>query len=385
MNGNDSSLEALLRENESSTLDFKREQYRFITNDDKGEFIKDILAFTNAWRHTDAYILIGVEENPGGRARILGVTQHLKDADLQQLVNSKTDQPITFSYRSERLDGKDIGILNIPVQNRPRFIIKPFAKLLANTVYIRRGSSTVIARPDEVAQMGTASTPQPSPTLRVQFANVPGRILNGDSLELEGTCIGVSDGEEIPDFQPERRILTQANTDYFRELVLYEWTHLLCKPVQFAITNSASVLATDIRVELSVGSREAVIFDEYSWPTKPEEDLILGGLRIPLLIRGKDADDIQVEELTDGNSIIKITSSKVQPKQTVWIDCSLFLGAKLSGIIPLNGMTWADNISSPQEFALEVNFATQNRRLTWKQFLEERKDYFVRQLLKRKR
>ena len=221
------------------------------------------------------------------RTRILGVTQHLKDADLQQLVNSKTDQPITFSYRSERLDGKDIGILNIPVQNRPRFIIKPFAKLLANTVYIRRGSSTVIARPDEVAQMGTASTPQPSPTLRVQFANVPGRILNGDSLELEGTCIDVSDVEEIPDFQPERRILTQANTDYFRELVLYEWIHLLCKPVQFAITNSASVLATDIRVELSVRSREAVIFDEYSWPTKPEEDLILGGARIPPLIRGK--------------------------------------------------------------------------------------------------
>ena len=385
MNGNDSSLEALLRENESSTLDFKREQYRFITNDDKGELIKDILAFTNAWRHTDAYILIGVEENPGGRARILGVTQHLKDADLQQLVNSKTDQPITFSYRSERLDGKDIGILNIPVQNRPRFIIKPFAKLLANTVYIRRGSSTVIARPDEVAQMGTASTPQPSPTLRVQFANVPGRILNGDSLELEGTCIDVSDVEEIPDFQPERRILTQANTDYFRELVLYEWIHLLCKPVQFAITNSASVLATDIRVELSVRSREAVIFDEYSWPTKPEEDLILGGARIPPLIRGKDADDIQIEELTDGNSIIKITSSKVQPKQTVWIDCSLFLGAKLSGIIPLKGMTWADNISLPQEFALEVNFATQNRRLTWKQFLKEREDHFVRQLLKRKR
>ena len=385
MNGNDSSLEALLRENESSTLDFKREQYRFITNDDKGELIKDILAFTNAWRHTDAYILIGVEENPGGRTRILGVTQHLKDADLQQLVNSKTDQPITFSYRSERLDGKDIGILNIPVQNRPRFIIKPFAKLLANTVYIRRGSSTVIARPDEVAQMGTASTPQPSPTLRVQFANVPGRILNGDSLELEGTCIDVSDVEEIPDFQPERRILTQANTDYFRELVLYEWIHLLCKPVQFAITNSASVLATDIRVELSVRSREAVIFDEYSWPTKPEEDLILGGARIPPLIRGKDADDIQIEELTDGNSIIKITSSKVQPKQTVWIDCSLFLGAKLSGIIPLKGMTWADNISLPQEFALEVNFATQNRRLTWKQFLKEREDHFVRQLLKRKR
>ena len=57
-------LEQLLNEEEGSYLDFKQEQYRFegADNREKSEVLKDILAFTNAWRRTDAYILIGVEE-----------------------------------------------------------------------------------------------------------------------------------------------------------------------------------------------------------------------------------------------------------------------------------------------------------------------------------
>lgn len=41
--------EELLYANESSTLDFKREQYRFINEDSyvKSELLKDILAFAN--------------------------------------------------------------------------------------------------------------------------------------------------------------------------------------------------------------------------------------------------------------------------------------------------------------------------------------------------
>src|SRR6266849_6310051 len=84
-------IEELLHEGESSTLDFKREQYRFIkaADPEKSELLKDILAFANAWRRSDAYILIGVEEVKGGRSRPVGVSKHLEDAHLQQLVNAK--------------------------------------------------------------------------------------------------------------------------------------------------------------------------------------------------------------------------------------------------------------------------------------------------------
>ena len=374
MDENDPFLEGLLHEDEGPTLDFKREQYTCTTNEEKGELIKDILAFTNAWRHADAFILIGVEENPGRRAQVVGVTHHLKDANLQQLVNSKTDQPLDFSYRSERLDGKDIGILHIPVQNRPRFITKPFGKLEADTVYLRRGSSTAIARPDEVAKMGTARVPQPSPNLQVQFANVVGRILEGDSVAVQGTYVDVTDVDATPDFQGPRAVWgPPANREYFRRLVFHEWAQLLCSPIQFAIINSGSVPATDVRVELSVQSPRAVIFDEYSWPEKPEEyptynTSIVRNLRS---IRAKDTGDIEVDELTNGTRIVKITINKVQPMQTAWIDSSLFLGAKSSGVIPLNGAIWADNLSSPQTAVLAVDFATRTRRMPWKQLLEE--------------
>ena len=159
MNDDDPFLTSLLYEDEGSTLDFKREQYTCATDEQKGELIKDILAFTNAWRHAEAYILIGVAETPGSYATVIGVTDHLKDADLQQLVNSKTNQPVTFSYRSVRLDGKSIGVLHIPVQDRPRFITRRFGKLSADTVYLRRGSSTAVARPDEIARSGHRAHP----------------------------------------------------------------------------------------------------------------------------------------------------------------------------------------------------------------------------------
>lgn len=57
-------LESLLHLDESVTLDFKCEQYRFAraTEEDKSELVKDILGFANAYRRSAAYILIGVKE-----------------------------------------------------------------------------------------------------------------------------------------------------------------------------------------------------------------------------------------------------------------------------------------------------------------------------------
>ena len=72
-------LEQLLHEEEGSALDFKRDQYPFEGADRnaKGELIKDILAFANAWRRSTAYILIGVDDVKGGRSEIVGVSKHL--------------------------------------------------------------------------------------------------------------------------------------------------------------------------------------------------------------------------------------------------------------------------------------------------------------------
>ena len=56
-------FERLLYEEEGTTIDFKKEQYRFVkaTDEEKSELLKDILGFANAFRRSATYILIGVE------------------------------------------------------------------------------------------------------------------------------------------------------------------------------------------------------------------------------------------------------------------------------------------------------------------------------------
>lgn len=118
-------IEQLLDEAESTTLDFKRDQYPFTTVADplKAELLKDILAFANTTRRTDAYILVGVEENPGGRAIVHGVRDHPDDAQLQQFVNAKTNRPIDFSYTVVTIDNKKVGVFCIPMQQQRPFFL----------------------------------------------------------------------------------------------------------------------------------------------------------------------------------------------------------------------------------------------------------------------
>ena len=53
------------------------------TDEEKSEFLKDLLAFTNANRHQDAYVIIGVTEE----RRITDITQ---SAELQPAADFRT-------------------------------------------------------------------------------------------------------------------------------------------------------------------------------------------------------------------------------------------------------------------------------------------------------
>ena len=154
-------FEVLLLRGESETLDFKADQYSFAgaADHEQSELLKDILDFANAWRDADAYILIGVEEKKGSRAVVCGMTKlHLDDHALQQFVNARTQRPVSFRYECLAHDGKQVGIIHIPVQERPIYLLKNFGKLKAHEVWIRRGSSSDLAEPDEVARMGKSTT-----------------------------------------------------------------------------------------------------------------------------------------------------------------------------------------------------------------------------------
>ena len=186
-------LEELLYEEEGTTLDFKREQYVFVSGNDyqKSELLKDILAFANAWRRSDAYILIGVEEVKGGRSTPLGIEIDFEGAQLQQFVNSKTQKPIDFNYRTLLIDGLKIGVIRIPLQSRPYYLEKDYGKLKRYVVYIRRGSSTDEASPEEIHNMGKAEVQdtQESPKIEFAFANLKERTSLGASMPIEAIVL----------------------------------------------------------------------------------------------------------------------------------------------------------------------------------------------------
>lgn len=165
-------LTALLRRSEGETLDFKSKQYPFAgaSDVDKSELLKDILSIANAWKTSDGYILIGVEEVNQRATVICGADATLPDNDVQQFVNSKTNRPISFRVGIFPFLGVMLTVIHIDKgQRRPFYLNKNFGLLKSQVVYIRRGSSTDEAEPDEIAEMGKEAIQVANPDVSLEF------------------------------------------------------------------------------------------------------------------------------------------------------------------------------------------------------------------------
>ena len=258
----DSLISALLFEAEGAELDFKREQYPFSGADDrvKSELLKDILAFANAWRRTDAYILIGVQEVKESESLVLGITEQIDDSRLQQFVNSKTNRPVEFSYTPTQYRGMQIGVIHIPVQERPIYLNKDYGLLRRNIVYLRRGSSTDEARPDEVARMGQAI----SEDLKLQPLLTPLLAVGADwselveSVSFETFHLNQPEIKQLPGYSPPTPrdpfgiqlhvSLGHPNADFYRERADYVRFSAELRPIRFGIRNGGTAVASGVKL-----------------------------------------------------------------------------------------------------------------------------------------
>jgi len=281
----DSLLESLLYQAESATLDFKAQQYTFAkgTPEQKGEILKDILAFANAWRQSDAHILIGVKEVKGGHSTVVGIpaADHLDDHSLQQFVCSKTNRPVSFSYAGFVADGKEIGVITIHIPDqRPFYLNNSYGDLDKHAVYIRRGSSTAIASPDEVGRMAAnTALPAGQPVLTLQLCNAETRLKFGTSMEVHPATVTVPDSDDFPCYgKPKYANAFGAafptssfdNNDYYADFAEYVKARFKLCPVGIAVTNSATTSAEAVLVTLEVSSLSpAELADEHDLPTPP--------------------------------------------------------------------------------------------------------------------
>lgn len=375
-------LNTLLFEEEGPALDFKRDQYKFVSSADadKAELLKDILTFANSWRRNDAFILIGVNEQPGGKATVVGVTDHLKDADLQQFVNSKTNAPVDFSYAPAELEGKTIGVIRLPVQQRPRYLLKPYGGLSADVVYVRRGSSTAHAKPDEISQMGAAAVPVAEvPHLSIEFADGLNRRRLGAAAEITVVFFDVGDIEALPDYtqstDPGLASIRYVNHNYYRKLAWYTVTHYAYKPFQLAVVNDSAAVAHDVRVELSTPVHQVLLLDDDSWPELPERSW---DPMIPkrMNVRRKDEVAIVTKPL-DERWIVDITVEKVQPHSTAWVKGFLFIGRRETDNIILAGTVSADNLPKPQPVSLNVHVSAEAQSIDLKELLRMEQERYL--------
>ncbi len=362
-------IESLLHESEGPALDFKRQQYPFelASDDEKSELLKDILAFANAFRRTDAFILIGVEEVKGGRSIVTGVARHLNDASLQQFIGSKTERQVVFSYEAKVHDGLPIGILHIPIQKRPVYTKVNYGKIKKGEVYLRRGSSTGKATPDEIAQMGRDDfvhrEKEPRLTLSL-FDRKTGKPIHKETpAVLQCVSINLVDKSSIPDYGKGSLSIIGGvhNRNYFRELTRYVRDHSFLMPVSLAMANTGSETALDVRLTIELDDPYAKygFRGEMEMPSLPNPDLFLSSMS---RIRGIHEPPQEIESVKKGEGWrVECRFGKIQPRDTVKLREDLFIGARKSGTLTVPGKIYADNLSSPRSASFELQIQSDTR------------------------
>lgn len=368
-------IKRLLREEEGSCLDFKRDQYPLskASEDEQSKLLKDILAFANAWRRSDAFIVIGVEEVKGGNHRLVGVSNHLDDASLQQFVNSKTQRPIELSYVAAKYEGVQVGFIQIPVQKRPFFLKKLFGRLDPNVVYVRRGSSTAIANPDELAEMGRVDSglERAEPSLALQFTNPYTRSAVGSSVQLDLEVLTAPAELRAQSTPSSSRfglgpdvlsVMRGENPKYYEELIQYLEAISNLKPLGLCLTNLSGVAARDVRVEI-IGPENvpALLVGESKYPSKPSRSYInpvglsyLGGVPDGMIAVIRHGTQRRV--LAEFGTVL--------PKATEWSDNVFYIGATQSCQVAFKAHIYAENLSSPLVIPMEVTVTAVTRPMT---------------------
>jgi len=379
-------IEELLYEEESSILDFKQQQYPFANENEykKSELLKDILAFANAWRRNDAYILIGIEEVKGGKSNVLGIDNNLDDSDLQQFVNSKTQRPLIFEYKNTKIDNKNIGLIKIQINERPIYLKKDYGKLKKHIVYIRRGSSTDEATPDEIAKMGASIKSEKNiPILELFFANRDEKLNLNAKINIISKILELPKNEEIKDYEENRSYdkfnlmpnSSYSNKDYYRELCNYYYLKTIVNPLSFCIKNSSDTTAIDIKIEITVdlcdGNLDFIF--EKKLPERPQANYDYGIHNIKSF--QEQMSEIQIQPdivIKPINKIwhIDIFFQKVQPRQTIFTKDLIYLILKKEEEINFNYKIFADELPTPIEGNLTISGRINKQRSSLDKILD---------------
>ncbi len=137
-------LQMLIKKSEGAKLDFKRDM-ELLTSSQKKEFAKDVAAIANT-PGGRGYIIFGIEDK---NKNVVGVEyDKYMEEKIQQIIAQRIDPPVAVRMEYVKYRRKSIGVLTIF-----KSIQKPHQIRQNGAFYIRRGSTTDVARRIEVASM----------------------------------------------------------------------------------------------------------------------------------------------------------------------------------------------------------------------------------------
>ena len=285
----------------------------------------------------------------------------MDDAKLHQYVNSKTQQPIEFSYQPFRTENMEIGVIEIPIQERPIYLKRGFGIIKKNDVYKRDGSSTAIATPDEIVKMGAKQDSGGTPQLVLEWADIKRRV----PLPSPHTVNTLSLNPQLSDdtFEKPHSIYSSPidnahdNKNYSREIILYTYQMAFLKSFGLRLFNDSGVVGKRVRFVGSVAKDNAssVLDDQPERPYRKTMD------KITDLMRQQHRSNPYpcVRELADRWEIT-IEFGDVRPREEIWTTSALLIGPR-NGITRLEGKLQGDNIPEPISCILEINFEVEVR------------------------
>lgn len=365
-------IDRLLYQEESDSLDFKEEQYKFFKAEkhDKCELLKDIIAFANSWTPSTSYILIGVRERKGEKSEVLGISEHLDDANIQEFVNKKINRPINFSYITFEYESFKIGVIEIPNQERPFYLKNKFSKLNQETVYIRRGSSTDIASIDEISKMSSgAISSKPKLTLE---------ICDGDTYKpttsFENTPPRISEDEflKIPDyaFQNSNYLVPSSNKNFYRESYEYILNQKWYNRISFKVTNEGNNLSKNSILKFTFPENQGLYFDvDEFYPPSRDSSFNFG--HIDLKNKFKEP-DIELDQ-RGGNYSVLIRLGDILPKDSVF-STSFYIASNKTQDIVLQTNLYSENLPDPLFSSFNLSFTTNFNNISSEELLEKSKE-----------
>ncbi|WP_264566154.1 ATP-binding protein [Flavobacterium sp. N3904] len=136
-------IKNLLAHNDESSFYDKKRQLNLHSREGKAKFLKHICALSNSNPTNNSYIVVGVEDENN---QIVG-DDFFDDSRIQNLVNAFLENPPKIQYENVPFPNlpkdKVIGLVTIKPNSKTSYFKKGIHTIVANSIFIRRGSNTM--------------------------------------------------------------------------------------------------------------------------------------------------------------------------------------------------------------------------------------------------